>query len=198
MFCDSARILCCFAVDDIKCKFKNLRTVFNREYKAVHASKASERPSVSKWKHYQQLLFLCENCDEDENSEELQVPASQGDKEPESEKQKTFGILNSSSARSTQTNGLDNISSPAEDLKPNMTTAYQILLSVSPDEQASQTSAPALPAFLSTSQPATEPNQSPLNFTMSCLAQPNVRLRVEPCCHWSEAKVQRLISFYSG
>ncbi|XP_078811699.1 uncharacterized protein LOC101159687 isoform X3 [Oryzias latipes] len=62
-----------FSVEDIKCKFKNLRTVFNREYKAVQASKSSDKHYVSKWKHYQQLLFLCESCEEDDPPDDVQV-----------------------------------------------------------------------------------------------------------------------------
>ncbi|XP_024865522.1 uncharacterized protein LOC108245751 isoform X2 [Kryptolebias marmoratus] len=62
-----------FSVEDIKCKFKNLRTVFNREHKSVQASQTSDKPYVSKWKHYQQLLFLCESADEDECPDDLQV-----------------------------------------------------------------------------------------------------------------------------
>lgn len=55
-----------FAVEDIKSKFKNLRTVFNREFKAVQASRTSDQPYVSKWKHFHQMLFLCESFEEDE------------------------------------------------------------------------------------------------------------------------------------
>ncbi|XP_008422819.1 uncharacterized protein LOC103473939 [Poecilia reticulata] len=55
-----------FSVEDVKSKFKNLRTVFNREFKAVQASRTSDQPYVSKWKHFHQMLFLCESFEEDE------------------------------------------------------------------------------------------------------------------------------------
>ncbi|XP_029941545.1 uncharacterized protein LOC115383492 [Salarias fasciatus] len=66
-----------FSVEDVKYKFKNLRTVFSREHKAVQASRASETPHVSKWKHYQQLLFLSESCDEDDGVESYRDRAAE-------------------------------------------------------------------------------------------------------------------------
>lgn len=47
-------------VEDIKNKFKNLRTTFQRQYKMVKASKVcgSNDVFVPQWKHYQQLMFL--------------------------------------------------------------------------------------------------------------------------------------------
>lgn len=47
-------------MEDIKNKFKNLRTTFQRQYKMVKASKVcrSDDVFVPQWKHYQQLLFL--------------------------------------------------------------------------------------------------------------------------------------------
>ncbi|XP_078811702.1 uncharacterized protein LOC101159687 isoform X8 [Oryzias latipes] len=54
--------------EDIKTKFRNLRTVFQREHKVVSSNKTcgSEDFYLPKWKHYHQLMFLCESCDEEE------------------------------------------------------------------------------------------------------------------------------------
>lgn len=57
-------------MEDIKNKFKNLRTTFQRQYKMVKASKVcrSEDVFVPQWKHYQQLMFLqgCWDRDQDD------------------------------------------------------------------------------------------------------------------------------------
>lgn len=47
-------------MEDIKNKFKNLRTTFQRQYKMVKASKVcrSNDVFVPQWKHYEQLMFL--------------------------------------------------------------------------------------------------------------------------------------------
>ena len=60
-------------MDDIKAKFRNLRTIFQREHKAVSSNKTcgSEDFYVPKWKHYRDLMFLCDSCDEDERPEDL-------------------------------------------------------------------------------------------------------------------------------
>lgn len=195
-------LCCCFAVDDIKCKFKNLRTVFNREYKVVQASRASDKLYVSKWKHYQQLLFLCECCDEDESPDNLQILTRQEDKDMERGNQTASCTLSSFSSSSTQTNKFNNPSASSGDVTTNTSTAYQIFLSASPDhlKLGSQTARPTLPASPSTSPPDTNTckNQSSLNFSASCSVQPDSRLTADSRCHWSEAKVQQLISFYSG
>lgn len=59
-------------VEDIKYKFKNLRTTFQRLYKTVKASKGcrSEDVFVPQWKHYQQLTFLQDCWDQEDNPEE--------------------------------------------------------------------------------------------------------------------------------
>lgn len=72
-----------FAVEDIKCKFKNLRTGFYREYKAVRASRGSNKPYLSKWKHYQQLLFLCECYDDGDSQDDPQILMSQEEEPPQ-------------------------------------------------------------------------------------------------------------------
>lgn len=55
-----------FPVDDIKNKFKNLRTTFQRHSKMVQASKGSEDVVLPQWKHYQQLMFLQGCPDQDD------------------------------------------------------------------------------------------------------------------------------------
>lgn len=59
------------SVDDVKTKFRNLRTIFQREHKAVSSNKTcgSEDFYLPKWKHYRELMFLCESCDEEEQQE---------------------------------------------------------------------------------------------------------------------------------
>lgn len=58
-------------MEDIKTKFRNLRTIFQREHKAVSSNKTcgSEDFYLPKWKHYRELMFLCDSCDEDEPEE---------------------------------------------------------------------------------------------------------------------------------
>lgn len=55
------------SVEDIKTKFRNLRTVFQREHKAYSSNKTcgSEDFYLPKWQYYRELMFLCESCDED-------------------------------------------------------------------------------------------------------------------------------------
>lgn len=59
------------SVEDIKTKFRNLRTIFQREHKAVSSNKTcgSEDFYLPKWKHYRELMFLCDSCDEEEQQE---------------------------------------------------------------------------------------------------------------------------------
>ncbi|XP_061554247.1 uncharacterized protein LOC133413642 isoform X3 [Phycodurus eques] len=68
-----------FTVEDIKTKFRNLRTIFQREHKTVNSNKTcgSEDFYVPKWKHYRELMFLCESCDEEEQPKDVvfQQPA---------------------------------------------------------------------------------------------------------------------------
>ena len=61
------------SVEDIKTKFRNLRTIFQREHKAVSSNKTcgSEDFYLPKWKHYRELMFLCDSCDEDERPDDL-------------------------------------------------------------------------------------------------------------------------------
>ncbi|XP_068191290.1 uncharacterized protein [Antennarius striatus] len=181
------------SVEDIKCKFKNLRTVFNREYKVVQASRTSHKPYVSKWKHYQHLLFLCESCDEDDNP---QLPI------PREDKGVVHGTQTPSSSLNTFSPQTKFNSPPAEpgDVRINSSASYQICLSASPEslKPVGQTSGPA-PASPSTSLLDTKPrvNLSPPKFSTSCSVQPDGRPGAESRCHWHETKVQQLISFYA-
>ncbi|CAK6978014.1 uncharacterized protein LOC128380654 [Scomber scombrus] len=197
-----------FSVEDIKCKFKNLRTVFNREYKAVQASRASDKLYVSKWKHYQQLLFLCECCDEDDGSDDLLILIPPEDKDPEHGNQTPSSTLSSFSSSSTQTNSVkfSKTSAPSassqSDAKTNAGAAYQIFLTGSPDnlKLLSQTAASStLPVSPSSSPLDTKPctNPSPLTFSVLGPVLTESRLIGDARCHWNEAKVQQLISFYS-
>uniref|UniRef100_UPI0037E86E32 uncharacterized protein n=1 Tax=Semicossyphus pulcher TaxID=241346 RepID=UPI0037E86E32 len=191
-----------FSVEDMKCKFKNLRTVFNREYKAVEASRASDKLYVSKWKHYQQMLFLCESCDEDDNQDDVQILTPQEDKEQEHGDQTPSSTLSSFSSSSTKTMKFNSPSAPSCDAKTNQSAAYQIFISASPDDlkPANQTTAPALPASSSSSLPEYKPctDAPQQNFsTTSGSVQPDIRLSIDTRCQWNEAKVQQLISFYS-
>ncbi|XP_023265486.1 uncharacterized protein LOC111657516 isoform X1 [Seriola lalandi dorsalis] len=195
-----------FTVEDIKCKFKNLRTVFNREYKAVQASSVSNKLYVSKWKHYQQLFFLCESCDEDNSTDNLQILMPQEDEDLDNGNQTPSSTLSSLSSSSTQTNSIkvnknSALSNSSQSNDKTHTAAYQILISASPDslKLANQTAPSTFPVSLSTSSLDTKPcsNPSPLNFSVSGPVQSDSRLSTDPRCHWSEDKVQQLISFYS-
>ncbi|KAL2102136.1 hypothetical protein ACEWY4_001304 [Coilia grayii] len=67
---------------DVKKKFKNLRTVFAREHSAVVDSSRSGSGATEvylpKWKYYTSLLFLRDSCSVDESADNLDV------QEPES------------------------------------------------------------------------------------------------------------------
>lgn len=166
-----------FSVEDVKCKFKNLRTVFNREYKTIQASRTSDKIYMSKWKHFQQLLFLSESCDEDD-ADELHILMSYQDKTGDQ------GIQTSSNPSIIH-------GSCQTDLKPS--SGFQTFLSTSPDHLKADAS--SLPPSPSSSRP--EANSSPLNFSAPCLAQTD-RPSAETRCLWSEVKVQQLITFYSA
>ncbi|XP_062401063.1 uncharacterized protein LOC134092274 [Sardina pilchardus] len=61
--------------EDVKKKFKNLRTVFTREHSSVLKSNKSGAGAddvyVPKWKYYQVLSFLRDTCNPDESSDNL-------------------------------------------------------------------------------------------------------------------------------
>ncbi|KAK2818823.1 hypothetical protein Q5P01_024384 [Channa striata] len=196
-----------FSVEDIKCKFKNLRTVFNREHKAVQASKTSDKLYVSKWKHYQQLLFLSESCDEDDSTDDLQILMPQEDKDLEHGNQTPSSTLSSFSSCSTKANSIKfsnssaHFSSAQTDAKSNMSATYQTFQSVSLDivKVEGQTTPSILPVSQSTSPVDTKScaNPTSLNFSVSSSLQSDNRMNTDSRCHWNDAKVQQLISFYS-
>ncbi|XP_060917470.1 uncharacterized protein LOC132992275 [Labrus mixtus] len=196
-----------FSVEDIKSKFKNLRTVFHREYKAVQASRTSDNLYVSKWKHYQQLLFLCESCDEDNNQDDLQILTPQEDLEHGNQTPSSTLSSFSSSSTHTTSNNNNNIvkfnspSAPANDAKTNPSAVYQIFLPECPDipKLADQMSTPTRPTSPPSSFPDVKPPSDTLtvNFSTSGSAHPDSRLSADSRCQWTEAKVQQLISFYS-
>ncbi|XP_029301330.1 uncharacterized protein LOC115017201 [Cottoperca gobio] len=190
-----------FSVEDMKCKFKNLRTVFNREYKVVQASKVSDKLYVSKWKHYQQLLFLCESCDEDDSLDDLQTLMPHEVKDMEHGNQTPSSPLSSFSSSSTQINNIKfkNPSLSSSETKTNTSAAYQIFLSALPDnlKLTSQSTASTFPVSPSISLPDTKPCTNP-SLLISASVQPDSRINTDSRCQWNEAKVQQLISFYSG
>nr|XP_019964680.1 PREDICTED: uncharacterized protein LOC109643874 [Paralichthys olivaceus] len=185
-----------FSVEDIKCKFKNLRTVFNREFKAVLSSQASDKLYVSKWKHYQQLLFLCQSWDDDDGTDDLQAPMPRDDKDVEQGNQTPSSTLSSFSSSSTNSIKVNNASVQSS---ARTGAGYQTLLSASPDNLKLSNQTAALPTSRSSSPTDTKPcaSSSPLSFCVSVPFETDGRASAESRCHWSEAKVQQLISFYS-
>ncbi|XP_026152425.1 uncharacterized protein LOC113124163 isoform X2 [Mastacembelus armatus] len=191
-----------FSVEDIKCKFKNLRTVFNREYKAVQGSKASNKLYVPKWKHYQQLLFLCESCDEDESLDDIQILMPQEDKNVEHGNQTPSSTLSNFSSSSAQastakfnkTSGSPN--SSQNDTEANTSAAHQTFLSASPDS-LKLISPSSLLASPSTSPVDTKTSTNPYSMNVSVSCQSESRQSTDPCSRWTEAKIRQLISFYS-
>ncbi|XP_029920592.1 uncharacterized protein LOC115368568 [Myripristis murdjan] len=205
-----------FTVEDIKSKFKNLRTVFNREHKAVRASEASafHRLYVSKWKHYQQLLFLsdADDPDPDPDPEDADGPRTLltpqeedvdcGERAPSSTLSGfPSGGDQSDVEFSTSTPPSFTPPSPTSaqsDAKPAAAAPFQLYI-LTPAESlkvAGQVAPPPLPVSLSGSTPPdakTKPNDtspSPLSFSGLGPAQLDG-------CQWTEAKVRQLISFYS-
>ncbi|XP_029025708.1 uncharacterized protein LOC114867296 [Betta splendens] len=175
-----------FSVEDIKCKFKNLRTVFNREYKAVQTSRASDKPYVSKWKHYQQLLFLLDSCEEGGSAEELQALTPQEDGDLED--------LSSTACSSTQAESMRTSRRPARhssaqsDDPPSGGPASQICSAVSPNVKAHDQPAPS----------ASSPSSTKSPDGCADAVQADVGLSADSRCRWSDAKVQQLILFYSN
>ncbi|XP_040053131.2 uncharacterized protein LOC120831625 isoform X2 [Gasterosteus aculeatus] len=174
-----------FSIEDVKFKFKNLRTIFNREFKAVQASRGADKLHLSKWKHYQQLLFLCESCDEDEGPDDVKVPPPRVD----------------------QALDLKNHPPPSAQIKfgdpggieANGGAAYQDFLLASPGDlkQADPAAGATSGAPPSSPQQDAQPGTSPWPLRPPGSVQAGGKRSTDPRCHWSEAKVQRLISFYS-
>lgn len=170
------------AVDDIKCKFKNLRTVFNREYKSVQASRTSDKLYLSKWKHYQQLLFLCESCDEDESLEEDQALRPGEDESMEPESLTISSVMRNCSSSYTQPNRLSRSSTPSDDTRTSCSAAQQLFYPASSDTSKASCQTPGRARQVSTAGSRCSDS----------------RLSVDLRCHWSDTKVKQLILFYSG
>lgn len=165
----------------------------------MQACRASNKLYVSKWKHYQQLLFLCESCDEDESTDDLQILMPPEDRDLEYGDQTPSSTLSSFS--STQANCIK-FSNTSARSSSSHSAAYQIFSSVSPDnvKLAVNTAPFTFPASPSPSppDPKTRANPSSLKFPISGPVQTDSRPSTDSRCHWSDAKVQQLISFYSG
>ncbi|KAM4720580.1 uncharacterized protein FYW61_015942 isoform 2-T2 [Anableps anableps] len=180
-----------FSVDDIKSKFKNLRTVFNREFKAVQANRTSNQPYVSKWKHFHQMLFLCESFEEDESPDDLQILMVCEGRDPD---HPDHGSLTSSSTHSSisNTNSTLALCSPIKSESKTITcSAYEVLFPTAADRYklTDHKAAPTIP-----SSPA---GSLPDRKSCRTSVPADDRASAESRCLWSEAKVQQLISFYS-
>ncbi|XP_076020414.1 uncharacterized protein LOC143011421 isoform X2 [Genypterus blacodes] len=192
-----------FTVEDIKSKFKNLRTVFNREYKAVQASRAADKLYVSKWKHYHQLLFLCEACKEDDEPNEVQTLMPQQEEEEDEVGYGAPPVTSSSfTCCFTQTvkpefHTTTPSSSSQIDTKDNTSAPNEIFLTSSPDIHKLSNQVSLLASSSETKPSAGDPGSSPQKVSASSPAQPDSRLSADFRCLWTEAKVQELISFYS-
>ncbi|XP_061554245.1 uncharacterized protein LOC133413642 isoform X1 [Phycodurus eques] len=186
-----------FSIEDIKCKFKNLRTVFNREYKVVQVSRTSDKLYHSKWKHYQRLLFLCEWCKNEERPDDLQILKLQEAQMLEHGKKLPFATPSSSSC-STQTNTSSTIRQT--DAYTNTIGGFQIF-SVASDYLKLQNQKTASTFLNSRSssplncKPCT--NNSPVKVPPSSPVQLECGLISDSRCQWNETKVHQLISFYS-
>ncbi|XP_077593827.1 uncharacterized protein LOC144210804 isoform X2 [Stigmatopora nigra] len=190
-----------FSIEDLKCKFKNLRTVFNRECKMVQVSRTSNKIYHSKWKHYQQLLFLSKWCKDEDNPEnlKLQIPEEEQVQEPGNQS-KLSTLTNSSCA--TQTNIFANptTSSIIRKTEANTVASFQ-MCSVTPDYlklQNSQT-ASTCPNSQTTSPMNTKSYTNPPPIKVSPISP--VLLECRPIsdtrCQWNEAKIHQLVLFYS-
>ncbi|XP_061658176.1 uncharacterized protein LOC133491234 isoform X2 [Syngnathoides biaculeatus] len=186
-----------FSIEDIKCKFKNLRTVFNREYKVVQVSRTSDKLYHSKWKHYQRLLFLCDWCKNEDSADNLQVLMPQEAQVVERGKKLPLSTPSSSSC-STQTNTSSTIRQM--DAYTNTAAGFQIF-SVSSDDLKlqNQKTASTCPNSRSSSPLISKPcaNNPPVKVLPSSPVQLNCGLISDSRCQWNEAKVHQLISFYS-
>ncbi|XP_029985301.1 uncharacterized protein LOC115415805 isoform X2 [Sphaeramia orbicularis] len=160
-----------FSVDDIKSKFKNLRTVFNRELKSVQFGRASDRPYVSKWKHYQQLMFLCESCDEDDASDEK-------DADPSPASTYCSSTYVNSSASNGSTSGADATAVSAAAVSP-----YHVFISASPDQLKTETG-PASPPEDPPTNPAPLSTESRCYWTEDKVEQ-LIRFYSEHGCLWN-------------
>jgi len=192
------RVSCCtpcVSVEDLKSKFKNLRTVFNREFKAGKSSREAAGRHAPRWKHYGELLFLSESCeDEPDGPEDAKILTPREGRDLDRDRDRDLDRGNQPSSSAQVTFGDPSLSGdpcqvflPAspDDLKPAVAMFAASPSSPAPDPEPDPEPDPAPDP-----RPCTGP--APLDFSGSPLADGR------PSCHWNEAKVQQLISFYSG
>ncbi|XP_077441427.1 uncharacterized protein LOC144063594 isoform X2 [Vanacampus margaritifer] len=186
-----------FSIEDIKCKFKNLRTVFNREYKVVQVSRTSDKHYHSKWKHYQRLLFLCEWCKDEESPDKQQNLMPQEAQVLELGNQLAFSTPSSSSC-STQTNNASTIEQT--DAYTNTSARFH-MVTAAPDDLQPQNQKTASTCPNSRSSSPLHSNICSNQPTVKVFLSSPVQLECGPIsdsrCQWNETKVHQLISFYS-
>ncbi|XP_077478407.1 uncharacterized protein LOC144090621 [Stigmatopora argus] len=187
-----------FSIEDLKCKFKNLRTVFNRECKMVEVSRTSNKVYHSKWKHYQQLFFLCEWCKDEENPENLKIQIPQEEQAQEPGIQSKLSTPTSSSC-ATQTN-IFATSSTVRKTEANTVASFQ-MCSVTPDylKQENSKTASTCPNSQTTSPMNSKSctNPPPIKVSPSSPVLLECRPISDTRCQWNEAKIHQLIRFYS-
>ncbi|XP_077353299.1 uncharacterized protein LOC144002186 isoform X2 [Festucalex cinctus] len=188
-----------FSIEDIKCKFKNLRTVFNREYKVVQVSRTSDKRYHSKWKHYQRLLFLCEWCKDEESSDDQQNLMPQEAQLLELGNQLAFSTPSSSSS-STQTNNAGSSTIQQTDAYTNTSAGFQ-MVTAAPDDlkPLNQKTASICPNSRSSSPLDSNicANQPTIKVSLSSPVQLECGPISDSRCLWNETKVHQLISFYA-
>lgn len=68
-----------FLESDVKKKWKNLRTTFQREHKTAScktSGSGADEVHYSKWRHYSQMLFLLECGESDTSEDNIQPPVT--------------------------------------------------------------------------------------------------------------------------
>ncbi|XP_019745962.1 uncharacterized protein LOC109528099 isoform X2 [Hippocampus comes] len=184
-----------FSIEDIKCKFKNLRTVFNREYKVVQVSRTSDKRYHSKWKHYQRLLFLCEWWKDEESPDNPREPTP---REALELGRQSASSAPSSSSCSTQTNnaGFSNASASSNikqtDADTDTSAGFHIFTAASDYAKAQDPKTASRSGSPPDGKPCANPpprKSSPVQLECGPISDSR--------CRWNESKVHQLISFYS-
>ncbi|GLD56758.1 uncharacterized protein AKAME5_000906400 [Lates japonicus] len=190
-----------FTVEDIKNKFKNLRTTFQRQYKMVKASRVcrSEDVFVPQWKHYQQLMFLQGCWDQDDGVDDQPLSPLTLPQEENQSVLTSQGLI------------ISFLPSPSTSFPSTSTSSVpsNMMVKCYWTEERER----ALIAFYSEhsclwNKKSENHNNRQLRLRLlealraqlsdhSVLfsVQSDNRLSSDPC-YWSEAKVQQLISFY--
>ncbi|KAM8873476.1 uncharacterized protein ACB058_004966 [Synchiropus picturatus] len=147
------------SVEDVKNKFKNLRTVFNREYKLVQGSKASSRPFNSKWKYYQEMLFLTECGDAEEGLDILRRFLPRDNIESESGNHVPTSASSSLFSSSAKSKSLNTSSSQHSEILTNSPSSYQVILPDPSDDLKAESQ--VTPVTLPSSRPSSPPDIKP-------------------------------------